>query len=139
MSNHRRVRVRWLEGYRTEIDIRGVHQINSDETPRYGGEDVGPMPTELLLASVASCMCQAIYHVARKRRLTLNTLEIGAWADKDPSTFRFHEIHLAIESDLSPDVLDDLVNRAKGYCFVSNTVIQGCPIHIATASTVRED
>ena len=136
MANLRRVHVRWLEGYRTEIDIRGVHRIKGDETPRYGGEDTGPMPTELLLAAVASCMCQAIYHVARKRRIALNTLEIGASAEKDMDAFRFNEMHLTVQADLPPDALDALVERAKGYCFVSNTVIQGCPVHIATESTV---
>lgn len=135
MANLRRIHVRWLGGYRTEIDIRGVHRINGDETPRYGGEDTGPMPTELLLAAVASCMCQSLYHVARKKRLALNTLEIGASAEKDMQAFRFNEIHLTVQSDLPPDKLEPLVELAKGYCFVSNTVIQGCPIHIATEST----
>ena len=135
MSNKRSVHVRWLGDYRTDINIRGVHRIRGDETPRYGGDDTGPMPTELLLASVASCMCLAVYHLAKKRRITLRSLEIGASAEKDMTAFRFQEIQLVVQADLPADLLAPLVEKARAYCFVSNTVIAGCPIHITTEST----
>lgn len=128
MSNLRRIRVRWLGDYRTEIDIRGVHKIAGDETPQYGGADSGPMPTELLLAGVASCMCLAVYHVAKKRRITLNRLTVSAEAEKDMKEFRFHLIDLLVQADLPQPELDALVERAKGYCFVSNTLIHGCQV-----------
>ena len=60
MSALRTVHVRWMGQYRTDISIRGVHKLGGDETPEYGGDDSGPMPTEFFLASVASCMCLAV-------------------------------------------------------------------------------
>ena len=36
MSNLRRIHVRWLGDYRTEISVRGVHTISGDEIPQYG-------------------------------------------------------------------------------------------------------
>ena len=54
MSALRTVHVRWMGQYRTDISIRGVHKLGGDETPEYGGDDSGPMPTEFFLASVAS-------------------------------------------------------------------------------------
>lgn len=132
----RRVQVNWLGDYRTEISVRGVHMIRGDETPQYGGEDTGPMPTELLLAGVASCMCLAVCHVARKRRIELNNLTVSAEAEKDTEAFRFHLINLFVQADLPQAKLDALVDRAKGYCFVSNTLLHGCNIETATQSTL---
>lgn len=136
MSNMRRIYVRWLGDYRTEISVRGVHTINGDETPQYGGEDTGPMPTELLLAGVASCMCLAVSHVARKRRIQLEHLAVSAEAEKDMKAFRFHIIDLLVQANLPQPELDALVNRAKEYCFVSNTLINGCDVRTVVESTL---
>lgn len=134
-NNIRRIQVRWLGDYRTEINIRGVHKISGDEMPQYGGEDTGPMPTELLLAGVASCMCLAVHHVAKKRRITLNEIRVSAEAEKDMDAFRFHLIELLVEADLPQEELDALVERSRGYCFVSNTLIHSCKIHTTARST----
>src|SRR5690606_20998372 len=115
--NKRTVSVAWRGGYRTQIDVRGVHLIQGDETPQYGGEDTGPMPTELLLAGLGSCMCLAIAHVARKRRIELNELVVDVQAEKDMQAFRFSEISLNIRSDLPIQQLEPLVDQSKRYCF----------------------
>lgn len=135
MSNLRRIHVRWLGDYRTEISVRGVHTLSGDEIPQYGGEDTGPMPTELLLAGVASCMCLAVSHVARKRRITLENLSVSAEAEKDMKEFRFHLIEMLVQADLPQSELDALVDRAKGYCFVSNTLLHGCRVETTARST----
>lgn len=134
----RRIQVRWLGDYRTEIKVRNVHTIKGDEIAQYGGEDTGPMPTELLLAGVASCMCLAVSHVARKRRIELNDLTVSAEAEKDMEAFRFHVINLLVQADLPEPKLAALVDRAKGYCFVSNTLLHGCDVNTATASTLSK-
>lgn len=121
--------------YRTEIDVRGVHKLLGDEVVEAGGQDAGPMPTELLLASLCSCLCLAVYHIARKRRLDLGALQVHARADKDMQAFRFQAIDLEVEADLPADRLEALVDRARKFCFVSNTVAQGCRVRISTAST----
>lgn len=128
-KNQRRVNVRWLGGYRTQVDVRGVHQLQGDETPQYGGEDTGPMPTELLLAAVGTCTCLAIAHVARKRRITLNQISLDVDADKDMQAFRFRDIYLVARVDLPQDQLDQLMEQARNYCFVSNTLLHGCNLH----------
>lgn len=133
-DNRRSVRVTWLGDYRTSIDVRGVHTLSGDEAVEYGGDDTGPMPTELLLASLGSCLCLSITHVARKRRLALTSVEVVARAVKDMKAFRFREIALEVRADLPAAELADLVERSKGYCFVSNTLMEGCTVGIETHS-----
>ena len=136
MSNIRTVHVRWMGQYRTNINIRGVHQLDSDETPEYGGNDSGPMPTEFFLASVATCLCLAVTHIGQKKKILLNNMEVSASGEKDPASFQFKEIHLQVQADLPATELQSLVMQAKKYCFVSNTIIKGCPINVTTKSTL---
>jgi uncharacterized OsmC-like protein len=133
-NNIRRIQVRWLGDYRTEIDVRGVHKITGDELSQYGVQDAGPMPTELLLAGIASCMCLAVHHVAKKRRVTLNQIRVSAEGEKDMNAFRFHLIELLVEADLRQEELEALVERSRKYCFVSNTLIHGCEIQTRAQS-----
>jgi uncharacterized OsmC-like protein len=122
--------------YRTSINIRGVHQLDGDETSEYGGNDTGPMPTEFFLASVASCLCLAVTHIGKKKKISVNNIQVSASGEKDPKSFQFKEIHLEVHADLPETVLQPLVLQAKKYCFVSNTIIKGCPINIITKSTL---
>ena len=104
LSQLRTVHVRWMGEYCTDINIRGVHHLEGDELPEYGGKDSGPMPTEFFLASIASCMCLAISHMAKKQRTEVNNIEVSAKAEKDMKSFRFKEIHLEIKADLPSNV-----------------------------------
>jgi uncharacterized OsmC-like protein len=49
------VRVDHLGGDRFDIEIRG-HSVLVDQPVEAGGEDTAPTPTELLVASLASCV-----------------------------------------------------------------------------------
>jgi len=139
VNSKRRVSVQWMGGYRTLINVRDVHFMRGDETPEYGGEDTGPMPTELLLAALGTCMCLAVAHVARKRRIEITQLSLDIGAEKDMQAFRFREIFLTVRADLPQDKLDPLIEQARHYCFVSNTLIAGCAIHCTAESLVTKD
>ena len=139
MNSKRRVSVQWMGGYRTQINVRDVHLMRGDETPEYGGEDTGPMPTELLLAALGTCMCLAVAHVARKRRIEITQLSLDIGAEKDMQAFRFREISLTVRADLPQDKLDPLIEQARHYCFVSNTLIAGCAIHYTAESITAQE
>ena len=131
-----RVKVNWLGDYRTEIDVRGLHQLQGDEAPEYGGQDTGPMPTDYLLVAVGTCMCLAVAHVAKKRRITVGEIKVGVSAHKHEKEFRFDSIELLIQADLPPDQLDPLVEQARRVCFVSNTLATACPVSVV-AETIQ--
>lgn len=98
--------MRWLGGYRTEADIRGVHLLPGDETPQYGGQDAGPMPTEMLLVAVGTCMCLSVVHLAHKRRIAVGKVTLETSAKKDDKAFRFRSIQVVVYADLPQDQLD---------------------------------
>ncbi len=59
----------------------GGFQLTVDEPPSVGGTGQGPMPTDLLLASLASCYALALAWVARKRGVDLPDLSVTATED----------------------------------------------------------
>ena len=54
----RSVTARWTGGMRAEVDAGGFALV-ADEPETFGGTGSGPQPTELLLASIASCFVAA--------------------------------------------------------------------------------
>lgn len=125
-----RVKINWRGDYQTEIEVRALHHLKGDEAPEYGGQDTGPMPTDYLLVAVGTCMCLAVAHVAKKRRLTLGQLKVGVSAHKHEKEFRFDSIDLFIQADLPPEQLNPLVEQARRVCFVSNTIAAACPVTV---------
>lgn len=98
------------------------HSLVADQSPEYGGEGLGPMPSELLLWAVAACFGQAVRHVAARRRQPVEALAVTVSAEKDPAAFRFGEITLVVRAALPRPRLEAIVEQAKRYCFVTNSL-----------------
>jgi uncharacterized OsmC-like protein len=112
----------WHGGYRCEVATR-QHRIVVDEPASVGGSDTGPGPTELLLASLGSCFTLAVSHVAAKRGIDLRAVEVavtGTYAG--PS---FSDLVLDVYIDADEERIDELLERAKALCYVSNTLVRG--------------
>jgi uncharacterized OsmC-like protein len=121
----------WSGGYRSSVTIRDF-DVLADEPESVGGTDEGPTPTELFLASLSTCFTMAVAHAARKRDIALGKLSVRIEADYDGN--RFAWIRLEVTTDLADDVNERLVERAKAYCFVSQTLQQPPRIEYATTS-----
>lgn len=115
----RSVRVRWTGGLRAVADIDGF-EVVVDEPEGAGGSGTGPQPTDLLLASVASCMAMSVAFIARKREIDLVGLEVLAVGHYDQ--LRFDRISVLIRSDTPAGVLQGLLGEAERVCYVSNTL-----------------
>jgi uncharacterized OsmC-like protein len=112
----------WRGGYAATVDARG-HVIEVDEPESAGGGNAGAMPTELLCASLASCFCLALGHVARKRDIELPNLRVTVRAERAGRELRYERLVVIAEADV-PD-LDRLLERARAFCWVSNTLAGG--------------
>ncbi|HWD75739.1 MAG TPA: OsmC family protein [Solirubrobacteraceae bacterium] len=57
------------------IDVRN-HQLTADEPADQGGEDEGPMPQELLAASLASCTAVTMEMYAKRKGWEIGPIEV---------------------------------------------------------------
>ncbi len=111
----------WEGGFRCRVPVRQF-ELRSDEPPQDGGTDTGPMPTELLLTSLAACFAMAVAYVARKQGIQLPDLNVRVRGEHTGA--RFQRIAVEIRSSASRSEVESLIERAKAYCYVSNTLSQ---------------
>lgn len=130
----RSVRAEWRGGYRVELEIRdGRFSLVCDETPEDGGADAGPMPSEMLFASVASCFAMAIAWAARKRRQELPDLVVVVNGRYDRPERRYDRLEIVASSTLAadaPDAFDAILKLAREVCWVTRTIEPGIAISI---------
>jgi len=99
----------------------GRFELIVDEPESVGGTDQGPQPTELLLASIASCFTLAMAYAAGKRGVELAGLTVRATGIYDGP--RFSAIRLSVRAGSpDPDGLRQLVPMAQKLCYVTNTL-----------------
>ena len=84
-----------------------------------GGTGLGPMPTDLLLASLSSCFALALVWAAGKRDVALPDLEVTATGQYEGQ--KFGALLLSVRTGADPDLVTPLLERAKRVCYVSNT------------------
>ncbi|HEY2878403.1 OsmC family protein [Nocardioides sp.] len=117
--NDRTVRTRWSGGMRAVTDIDGF-EIVVDEPETHGGTGTGPAPTDLLLASVASCIALSVAFVARRRGVELPDLDVSVVGTYHG--LEFERIAASISSSTPRAVLQGLLSEAERVCYVSNTL-----------------
>jgi putative redox protein len=113
----------WQGGYGSLARARG-HEVWVDEPEAAGGDDRGMMPTELYCASLASCFCLALAHVARKRDFELPGLGVTVRARRAGRELRYDRFVVEATADVDPDRLAALMEPARRVCWVSNTIAQ---------------
>jgi uncharacterized OsmC-like protein len=118
----------WRGGMATDVSGRG-HSLRVDEPEEFGGEDTGPMPTEVLVAALASCFCLAVAWAARKKRIPLEDLRVSVRPRRAPGEPRHGRYDVWVESSTPDDELTPAVDLAKRYCWVTNTIQSPPEIH----------
>jgi pyruvate dehydrogenase E2 component (dihydrolipoamide acetyltransferase)/putative redox protein len=121
------VTARWRGGYRADVTARG-HEVAVDEPVHSGGEDKGFMPTELFCGALASCFCLAIGHVARKRALDVPDLRVTVRSERAARELRYARLVVECSAGVEDETLDRLIERARPFCWVSNTLAAGVEV-----------
>ena len=109
------------------------HSVRVDEPAEVGGGDQGMMPTELMCASLASCFCLAVAHVAAKRDIELPGLRVRVDAERIGSERRYGRLRVEVAADGDAD-LPALVERAKPFCWVSNMLAADLEVTYTTTA-----
>ena len=128
MTAQRRVSARWDGDMRAVVDA-GRFQLIVDEPESSGGTDRGPQPTDILLASVASCFALAMAHVARKSGIELPDLRVVATGTYDGP--RFSAVAISLASTAARPAMEQLIPQAERVCYVTNTLDQPPEITIS--------
>jgi putative redox protein len=113
------------------VEARG-REIAVDEPVASGGQDEGVMPTELLMASLASCFALALGHCARKRDQELPGLRVRVDAERAGTELRYGRVVVTAAADIPPAEQTALVERARRFCWVSNTLAEPPEIEYTT-------
>jgi putative redox protein len=102
------------------ISIRG-HEITVDQPRLGGGDDAGPMPTELFVASLASCVAFYGRSFLHRRELP-DDVNVTAswWMELRPA--RVTRIILEVEAANVPAHRQEAFRRAIEHCTVHNTL-----------------
>lgn len=121
MATERSVQARWTGGLRAVVQAGDFELVADEPDSVPGGTGTGPQPTELLLASVASCFTLALAYSARKRNVALSDLRVEVTGSYDGP--RFAAIRIAVRAAAPPAAeLAKLVTAAERVCYVTRTL-----------------
>ncbi|MET0740189.1 MAG: OsmC family protein [Candidatus Nanopelagicales bacterium] len=118
----------WRGGWHCDVEAGGF-QLAVDEPKPAGGPGLGPRPTDLFMASVASCYALAVAWAAGKEGVDLPDLEVTATGTYEG--LKFAEIQVNVRTSLERSQVQVLLDRAAQVCYVSNTLNLAPPLTVA--------
>lgn len=123
MSDPHRMRVRYGGGDSLEIEVRD-HVVVTDQPVGDGGEDRGPTPTELFVASLASCMGFYAERFLRRNEIPADGLEIDvgfSMATQRPIRVSAIEVDVTLPRAV-PEAMRKPLERVMQACTVHNSL-----------------
>ncbi|MBT3242669.1 MAG: OsmC family protein [Bacteroidetes bacterium] len=120
------ISISWMKNMAFEADIEG-HKITMDASTKVGGENKGPTPKPLLMASLGGCTAMDVISLARKMRQDVESFDIEMEADLT-ETHPMHYTHIKLiykfkGTNLDPEKLKKAVTLSQDkYCGVSETL-----------------
>lgn len=133
VASDRVVTAVWRGGYHCTVEA-GSFGIEVDEPAEVGGTNLGPQPTDLFLASIASCFLMALNYAARKQSIELSDLAVQVKGTYDG--LRFDAVHVKASVGAPEPELERLLRTARRVCYVTNTLHAG--VQLSTEASVTE-
>ncbi|MGD0321248.1 MAG: OsmC family protein [Acidimicrobiales bacterium] len=125
-------------GDRFGIAIRR-HVLSVDQPVGDGGDDTAPTPTELFIASLASCVAFYVRRFLVRHGLPTDELSVTAEFNMAGRPSRVGEIDLRVHvADEVPSERRDALLAVASHCTVQNTLEQPpqVNIHVATSPSL---
>ncbi len=113
-----RVAVRRIDGYAHEVDLEGRHGFVVDEPAAAGGTDTGPRPTQLLGASLASCIAITMEMYARRKQWEIGAVEVAVEIGYEGPVPRSFDVSVHLPAQLDAEQRQRLL-----------TIATRCPVH----------
>ena len=127
------MRVEHRGGDKFDINIRG-HVVHVDQPVKDRGEDTAPTPTELFIASLASCVAFYARRYLARHDLPTEGLAVEATFDmgSKPARVAGIDLSLIVPEGVPADRLDALLAVAT-HCTVHNTLASEPEVSITLA------
>lgn len=127
----------WTGNKVQSVAIMNNHRLVIDEPVALGGDDEGPNPVQLLLASVGGCINIMIHMLAPRYEVELEEVETYVEGDLDPDGYRERapvrpgllEVRFAVKvvSPAPQEKVEALIAHAHRVCPVKDT-LTGVPL-----------
>lgn len=117
------------EGNFTQSIRMGKHIITADEPEAIGGNDNGPNPYDLLLASLGACISITLRMYALRKNIPLKTMHIRLDHQKVDDEDLIHST-VYVEGDLTSSQKEELLKIAEK-CPIHKTLEHSSSIKIA--------
>jgi putative redox protein len=107
------------------------HRIVLDQTVRAGGGDAGPMPIELLGASLGSCVALYVQQFCQSRDLPFEGMrvEVEQYGAGNPNRIGEFVLRIVLPSELS-EHQEEMLERAASSCPAHHTLTQGAKVTV---------
>jgi putative redox protein len=115
------LRVTHEDGDRFTIEIRG-HSLTVDQPESDGGTDFGPQPTELFVASLASCVAHYGRRFLRRHGLPDDVTVDAEWTMASSPT-RVLSIRVSVAAPGLPGELEPRFADVIEHCTVHNALV----------------
>jgi putative redox protein len=107
----------------SEVNI-GKHRLTIDVPEDWGGKDRGPMPPQLLVASMASCTVAFVAHYCKNAGLDTSGMTVSVEFEKGQVPVRLYNFKITINL---PNVTDEkrrkAIERSAKQCVVEQTML----------------
>ena len=118
---------------RFSIDVRG-HVLYVDQPTADGGDDTAPTPTELFVASLASCVAFYARRYLRRHGLPEEGLSVSAEAEMGSKPARVASMRVTVTlPDGVPDEKRQALLAVASHCTVHNTLTQAPDVVVELA------
>ena len=132
------VTLNWVIGKQFQAKMRQF-TVLLDNPEDSGGNDTGPMPTELFLTALGGCYSSAFAYFATKMRINVRALRVTVSGFRFESPPRFTQIRITAIPTIdegNEEKLARLSELAEKYCTVGNTIKNRTEITVHVQSTL---
>lgn len=129
--------VTWEHGLRFGVDVRGHHLV-VDQPAGAGGADAGPMPLELLGASLGSCIALYVRQFCDARSLPCDGMrvEVRQHGARNPGRIARFEVDVVMPEPLPPQY-SEMLERVVRSCPAHHTLEGGAEVGIVVRQPAR--
>ena len=140
-GGHNRAKITDFYGAKQEWSHDRVFELEEDEHHVLLGEDLGPNPVEYLLTALSGCLTSAMVYHAAAKGITIRGVESRLEGDIDlrgflglsPDVKVGYEnirVYFKVDADVSEKEKAELIEMAKKYSPVFNTVFNATPVTV---------